>query len=367
MAEDRGQRPGAGRPGRRAGSARLHEVRRRQGRRPPVAKGQKAPTDGRLKKQCKQEYDTLKGEVMQFLIQADVGPAGGRQAGHQGLRRRGQELVRGPEEGVVPEGQGVPGIPQDLGHERGGHPLPGQAGPAPAEAHPEGDQGREQGLRRGRAGVLREEQEAVRAARAPRPAGRSHEDGGQGQPGEERPRGRARTSRPWPRSTRSTRPRRPRAASCPAVAKGQQEKALDNAVFAAKKGELEGPVKTQFGWYVFEVTKITPASQQSLSRRPPRRSRTCSGPSASRRRWTTSSRTSARTTRADTACADDYKVAECKNGPEGPDRHRRGVGWRPAGPGRSPDAPQAPRHSAGTPQQAAAARAAAHQPVGVAR
>jgi foldase protein PrsA len=49
-----------------------------------------------------------------------------------------------------------------------------------------------------------------------------------------------------------------------AVAKGQQEKALDTAVFAAKRGGLNGPVKTQFGFYVFTVTKITPASQQSL-------------------------------------------------------------------------------------------------------
>jgi foldase protein PrsA len=50
-----------------------------------------------------------------------------------------------------------------------------------------------------------------------------------------------------------------------AVAKGQQEKALDTAVFKAKKGELVGPVKTQFGYYVFKVQKITPASQQSLA------------------------------------------------------------------------------------------------------
>ena len=50
----------------------------------------------------------------------------------------------------------------------------------------------------------------------------------------------------------------------PAVAKGQQEKALDEAVFAAKMGTLEGPVKTQFGWYVFEVEKIQKATQQSL-------------------------------------------------------------------------------------------------------
>ena len=50
----------------------------------------------------------------------------------------------------------------------------------------------------------------------------------------------------------------------PAVSKGQQEKALDTAVFKAKQGELSGPVKTQFGYYVFEVTKVTKANQQSL-------------------------------------------------------------------------------------------------------
>jgi foldase protein PrsA len=50
----------------------------------------------------------------------------------------------------------------------------------------------------------------------------------------------------------------------PGVAKGQQEKAFDDAIFAAEEDTLTGPVKTQFGWYVFEVTKITPMSQQTL-------------------------------------------------------------------------------------------------------
>src|SRR4051812_20088523 len=54
-----------------------------------------------------------------------------------------------------------------------------------------------------------------------------------------------------------------------AVAKGQQEKALDDAVFAANKGKLSGPVKTQFGWYTFEVDKVTPASQQSVKEATP--------------------------------------------------------------------------------------------------
>ncbi|WP_205699510.1 peptidyl-prolyl cis-trans isomerase [Conexibacter sp. SYSU D00693] len=49
-----------------------------------------------------------------------------------------------------------------------------------------------------------------------------------------------------------------------AVSKGQQEKALDEAIFSAKKGQLTGPIKTQFGFYVFQVQKITPGSKQSL-------------------------------------------------------------------------------------------------------
>jgi foldase protein PrsA len=50
----------------------------------------------------------------------------------------------------------------------------------------------------------------------------------------------------------------------PGVVKGQEEKALDTAVFSASKGTLTGPVKTPFGYYIFEVTKITPGSQQTL-------------------------------------------------------------------------------------------------------
>jgi len=51
----------------------------------------------------------------------------------------------------------------------------------------------------------------------------------------------------------------------PAQAKGTLEKQLDEAVFKAKKGQLTGPVKTQFGYYLFEVTKVADASQQTLA------------------------------------------------------------------------------------------------------
>jgi foldase protein PrsA len=55
----------------------------------------------------------------------------------------------------------------------------------------------------------------------------------------------------------------------PGVQPGQQEKAFDTAVFKTSKGKIEGPVKTQFGYYVFEVSKITPKSQQSLQQATP--------------------------------------------------------------------------------------------------
>ena len=48
------------------------------------------------------------------------------------------------------------------------------------------------------------------------------------------------------------------------VVKGQEEKSLDTAVFSAQKNTLTGPIKTPFGYYIFEVQTITPGSQQSL-------------------------------------------------------------------------------------------------------
>src|SRR3954447_7505213 len=50
-----------------------------------------------------------------------------------------------------------------------------------------------------------------------------------------------------------------------AVTKGQQDRTFENAAFKAPKNKALGPVKTQFGYYVFEVSKVTPASQQALS------------------------------------------------------------------------------------------------------
>jgi foldase protein PrsA len=101
----------------------------------------------------------------------------------------------------------------------------------------------------------------------------------------------------------------------PAVAKGQQEKALDTAIFAAKKGKLTGPVKTQFGYYVFEVTKVTKASQQTLDQAKATIKQTLASQNQQkaldkfvksfRKRW-----------KAKTDCADAFRTQDCKNAPK---------------------------------------------------
>jgi foldase protein PrsA len=52
----------------------------------------------------------------------------------------------------------------------------------------------------------------------------------------------------------------------PEVVKGEEEKALDAAIFSTAKNILSGPVKTPFGYYIFEVKSITPGTQQALSK-----------------------------------------------------------------------------------------------------
>jgi foldase protein PrsA len=53
--------------------------------------------------------------------------------------------------------------------------------------------------------------------------------------------------------------------SLPEVTRGEEEKALDEALFSAKVGALGGPVKTPFGYYVYNVQKVLPSNQQTLA------------------------------------------------------------------------------------------------------
>lgn len=100
-----------------------------------------------------------------------------------------------------------------------------------------------------------------------------------------------------------------------AVAKGQQEKALDDAVFAAAKGKLVGPIKTNFGYYVFKVQKITPATQQSLKDATP----TIKQLLASQNQQTaldTFVKNFRKKWKGKTECRDGYVTQDCKNAPK---------------------------------------------------
>ena len=98
------------------------------------------------------------------------------------------------------------------------------------------------------------------------------------------------------------------------IAKGTQEKSFDDAIFAAKKGELTGPVKTQFGYYVFQVQKVTAAKQQTLKTATTAIKQQLDAQNkqeaddefntALRKKW-----------KARTNCADSYVMSQCKDAP----------------------------------------------------
>ena len=99
------------------------------------------------------------------------------------------------------------------------------------------------------------------------------------------------------------------------VAKGQQEKALDTAIFAADKGKLTGPVKTQFGWYVFEVEKVTKGKQQSLdeSKANIKQQLAQQQQNAALKKFGDDYR---KRYKATTDCRKGYEVDDCKNAPK---------------------------------------------------
>jgi foldase protein PrsA len=94
------------------------------------------------------------------------------------------------------------------------------------------------------------------------------------------------------------------------VTKGQEDKALDSAAFAAQINKVGGPVKGQFGYYVYEVTKITKPTQQSLAQATPLIHQTLQGQQQTnaqaaldkqvRKAWL-----------SQTKCRSDFAMADC--------------------------------------------------------
>jgi len=100
------------------------------------------------------------------------------------------------------------------------------------------------------------------------------------------------------------------------VTRGQQDRDLEKAAFAAKQGELEGPVKAQFGYYIFRVDKIKAASQPTLEEVKDTISQQLR--SANEQKVLNDFIKDFREKyKEQTECADDYRIAECNNAPEG--------------------------------------------------
>jgi foldase protein PrsA len=96
------------------------------------------------------------------------------------------------------------------------------------------------------------------------------------------------------------------------VTRAQQDKALGDAVFEAPVGELRGPVKAEDGYYVFEVTRVFRARQQTLAEARPtierllvsqaRRKQLDEFTEQFRKKW-----------RSRTECREGYVTSECKS------------------------------------------------------
>ncbi|MBD0283462.1 MAG: peptidyl-prolyl cis-trans isomerase, partial [Thermoleophilaceae bacterium] len=280
----------------------------------PVPKGQDRPTDAQLKKQCKQEFDQLKTEVMQFLIQAEWVQ---QEAEKQGVKVSDKDVTRSFEE------QKKQAFPNDRAYRqflktsgmseqdilfrvRLDQLQQKLTQKVTKDAEKVSDKDVEQYYNKHKKRFAQPERRDLRVVltktQAKGKQAKSALDEGD-------------SWRSVVRRYSIDEASKAQGGKLPAVAKGQQEKALDDAVFAAKKGVIEGPVETQFGWYVFQVDKITPASQQSLEES-----------KATIRNLLRSQRQQKalddfikdfrENYRYETHCAEDYRVAECENAPK---------------------------------------------------
>jgi foldase protein PrsA len=279
-----------------------------------LPKGQKRAGDSQLKQQCEQEYDTLKREVMQFLIQAEWVQ---QEAEKRDVKVSEQEIKRSfedqkkqafPTEKAYQQFLETSGMSEEdiLFRVRLDQLQQKLTQKITEDATKVTDADIEEYYEKNKKRFAQPEQRDLRVVLTKTEA-RAQEakqalDGGQG----------------WKQVVNQysiDEASKAQAGRLQAVSEGQQEKALDEAVFAAEKGRLEGPVKTQFGWYVFEVEKIQQASQQTLEQS----KETIKNLLRSQRQQKALDefiKDFRESYKDETACADDFRVAECKNAPK---------------------------------------------------
>ncbi len=280
----------------------------------PVPKGSPKPTPAALKKECQQQYDALKGQVMQFLVSANwirlEAKERGIDATPQKIREQFEQQKKQsfPDDKAYKEFLKTSGQTEKdllfrveldyLANEIRKKVVAGKGKVTDQDIQRYYEKNKKrfaQPERRDLNVVL-----ASSKARAER-AKAALEDG--------------QSFKQVAKRYSVDQATKAQGGKLPGIAKGQQEKALDEAVFAADKNELVGPVKTQFGHYVFEVTKVTPASQQSMAET----KETIRNLIKSEREqkalesFVKQFRTKYK---EQTHCAEGYEVAECENAPE---------------------------------------------------
>ena len=232
---------------------------------PKPAKGQPKPTDAQFKPQCKQEYEGLRDQVLQFLISAEWIQG---EAGDQGVKVSDKDVKKQFEKTKkqsFPKEEDFQKFLKTSGMTLEDLLYRVKLDTLSNKLREKITKGKDKVTDAADHRLLQQEQGALRPARAPRPAHRPDQDRGQGQRGQGGRRRRGQSFKAVAKKFSIDQASKNQGGVLLAVAKGQQEKALDDAVFKAKKGELVGPVKTQFGYYVFKVQKITKASQQTLA------------------------------------------------------------------------------------------------------
>lgn len=95
---------------------------------------------------------------------------------------------------------------------------------------------------------------------------------------------------------------------------GEDKSPLAGAAYAAKEGELVGPIKYEDVWYLFALAPIIPGGQASLEQAKPEVIATLE-PILERRAVRRMYEALSDRYRDKTTCADELKVPECKNGP----------------------------------------------------
>jgi foldase protein PrsA len=280
----------------------------------PAPEGQQEPTDAQLKKQCQTEYDALKTQVMQFLIQAAWVQ---QEAEKQGIEVSDKEIEKSFED------QKKQAFPTDKAYDeflkssgmteedilfrvkldqlqqkltKKVSEDAGKVSDSEIEAYYEKNQERfAQPERRDLSVILTKTEAKADQAKKALDDGESFK----------------KVVKEYSIDEAS----KAQGGALPAVTKGQQEKAFDDAIFGADKGKIVGPVKTQFGWYVFKVDKITDASQQTLEESTDTIKNLLRSQNQQKAldKFIKDFREEYK---EDTNCAEDFRVAECKNAPK---------------------------------------------------